>query len=234
MGCGDVRLLRTIRSVDFTGQERAALNKLTMSVAVFLVAVVLRLAFGLGYWNDKPLTRDEQEYLALAASLAGGHGFTYDRADQFPVGDRFFASPGLPRVHRRGHVARRRFSGRPRTDQRPDCARGGPGRNGSGRSTTHRRIDATRGRAPGRRGGGVAGGVPPGARVDFGLRAQRGAVLDSGRARLVESPRLRLMPPPRTGDGCTASVAEQPTRSPTSLAPSRSCASPRSLGSCAA
>ena len=53
-------------------------------------------------------------------------------------------------------------------------------------------------------------------------------------ARLVESPRLRLMPPPRTGDGCTASVAEQPTRSPTSLAPSRSCASPRSLGSFAA
>ena len=30
MGCGDVRLLRTIGSVDFTGQERAALNKLTM------------------------------------------------------------------------------------------------------------------------------------------------------------------------------------------------------------
>ena len=28
--CGDVRLLRTIRSVDFTGQERAALNKVTM------------------------------------------------------------------------------------------------------------------------------------------------------------------------------------------------------------
>ena len=30
MGCGDVRLLRTIGNVDFTGQERAALNKLTM------------------------------------------------------------------------------------------------------------------------------------------------------------------------------------------------------------
>ena len=30
MGCGDVRLLRTIGSVDFTGQERAAFNKLTM------------------------------------------------------------------------------------------------------------------------------------------------------------------------------------------------------------
>ena len=30
MGCGDVRLLRTIGGVDFTGQERATLNKLTM------------------------------------------------------------------------------------------------------------------------------------------------------------------------------------------------------------
>ena len=33
MGCGDVRLLRTIRGVDFTGQERATLNKLTMPSA---------------------------------------------------------------------------------------------------------------------------------------------------------------------------------------------------------
>ena len=30
MGCGDVRLLRTIGGIDFTGQERAALNKLTV------------------------------------------------------------------------------------------------------------------------------------------------------------------------------------------------------------
>ena len=30
MGCGDVRLLRTIGGVDFTRQERATLNKLTM------------------------------------------------------------------------------------------------------------------------------------------------------------------------------------------------------------
>ena len=34
MGCGDVRLLRTIGSVDFTGQERAALNRLTMPRAL--------------------------------------------------------------------------------------------------------------------------------------------------------------------------------------------------------
>ena len=32
MGCGDVRLLRTIGGVDVTGQERAALNKLTVSI----------------------------------------------------------------------------------------------------------------------------------------------------------------------------------------------------------
>ena len=30
MGCGDVRLLKTIGGADVTGQERAALNKLTM------------------------------------------------------------------------------------------------------------------------------------------------------------------------------------------------------------
>ena len=34
MGCGDVRLLRTIGGIDFTGQERAALNKLTMPETV--------------------------------------------------------------------------------------------------------------------------------------------------------------------------------------------------------
>ena len=34
MGCGDVRLLRTIGGVDFTRQERATLNKLTMPFRV--------------------------------------------------------------------------------------------------------------------------------------------------------------------------------------------------------
>ena len=39
MGCGDVRLLRTIGRVDFTGQERAALNKLTVSMISLPVEV---------------------------------------------------------------------------------------------------------------------------------------------------------------------------------------------------
>ena len=40
MGCGDVRLLRTSGGVDVTGQERAALNKLTMPSQTFLLAAI--------------------------------------------------------------------------------------------------------------------------------------------------------------------------------------------------
>ena len=40
MGCADVRLLKTIGSVEFTGQERAALNKLTMPAQRLPLAVV--------------------------------------------------------------------------------------------------------------------------------------------------------------------------------------------------
>jgi hypothetical protein len=42
-----------------------------------VTAFVLRAGFGMLYWTGKPLTHDEHEYLALAASLAAGQGFTY-------------------------------------------------------------------------------------------------------------------------------------------------------------
>ena len=42
MGCGDVRLLRTIRGVDFTGQDPAALNKLTMPSLGLAVSTLRR------------------------------------------------------------------------------------------------------------------------------------------------------------------------------------------------
>lgn len=42
-----------------------------------LLGLVLRLGFGLGYWVDKPLMKDEQEYLLLATRVATGHGLTY-------------------------------------------------------------------------------------------------------------------------------------------------------------
>ena len=42
-----------------------------------LIGLMLRLGFGLWYWVDKPLMKDEQEYLLLATRVATGHGFTY-------------------------------------------------------------------------------------------------------------------------------------------------------------
>ena len=53
-----------------------AWRHLIVAVAV-CVGLALRIAFGLFYWVDKPLTHDEHEYLALASSLASGQGFTY-------------------------------------------------------------------------------------------------------------------------------------------------------------
>ena len=46
MGCGDVRLLRTIGGVDVTGQERAALNKLTMPYGDPLGDCPIRFPYG--------------------------------------------------------------------------------------------------------------------------------------------------------------------------------------------
>ena len=52
----------------------------TRGAVLLAVAVGLgfRLAFGLGYWVDKPLTHDEAEYLDLAGNVAAGRGFAYD------------------------------------------------------------------------------------------------------------------------------------------------------------
>ena len=47
-------------------------------IGAAVVGLIARLAFGLLYWVDKPLTRDEREYLSLARSLAAGRGFVYD------------------------------------------------------------------------------------------------------------------------------------------------------------
>lgn len=49
----------------------------TRLVAVALVVgLAARLAFSLVYWHDKPLTHDEQEYLAYGINIARGAGFT--------------------------------------------------------------------------------------------------------------------------------------------------------------
>jgi hypothetical protein len=41
----------------------------SLLLAASALGLVVRLAFGLGYWSDQPLTRDEREYLSLARGL---------------------------------------------------------------------------------------------------------------------------------------------------------------------
>lgn len=57
---------------------------------------MLRAAFGLFYWVDKPLTQDEREYLALAGSLSEGRGFTYERTELSGAAQQFGRAPGYP------------------------------------------------------------------------------------------------------------------------------------------
>lgn len=47
-------------------------RSITAAIALGLVA---RVAFGVIYWHDKPLTHDEKQYLALATNLIAGRGF---------------------------------------------------------------------------------------------------------------------------------------------------------------
>ena len=52
--------------------EQATARRLMVAAAI--AGCALRLAFGLIYWNDKPLTHHEHEYLALEANGAAGRG----------------------------------------------------------------------------------------------------------------------------------------------------------------
>ena len=61
-----------------------------------VLALVLRLLFGLVYWVDKPLTHDEREYLALAHSLSEGRGFTYGPDHQSGTAQQFGRAPLYP------------------------------------------------------------------------------------------------------------------------------------------
>lgn len=60
------------------------------------VGLVVRLAFGFLYWTGQPLTRDEQEYLSLARSLAHGNGFVYDAALTATTTETFGRAPAYP------------------------------------------------------------------------------------------------------------------------------------------
>ena len=65
-------------------------------VAAAIAGFLLRLGFGLLYWVDKPMTHDEREYLALAASLSAGRGFVYDDRSEPGTTPRFGRAPAYP------------------------------------------------------------------------------------------------------------------------------------------
>jgi 4-amino-4-deoxy-L-arabinose transferase-like glycosyltransferase len=60
------------------------------------VGLVVRLLFAFGYWVDKPLTHDEQEYLHLAQNAAAGRGLTYDPPEGPAPVERFGRAPLYP------------------------------------------------------------------------------------------------------------------------------------------
>ena len=66
--------------------------------AAVAVGLLLRLAFGLGYWTGKPLTHDEREYLALAVNVAHGRGFATELPGEAAPAtiQRFDRGPGYP------------------------------------------------------------------------------------------------------------------------------------------
>ena len=76
-------------------------------VAAAAVGLLLRLAFGLFYWTDQPLTHDEREYLALARSLVRGEGLHYPADEPAPgTGQQFGRAPGYPAFLALLHVSR--------------------------------------------------------------------------------------------------------------------------------
>ena len=56
--------------------------------AAVAAGLLLRLAFGLGYWTGKPLTHDEREYLTLAVNVAQGRGFATELPGDDAVANR--------------------------------------------------------------------------------------------------------------------------------------------------
>jgi 4-amino-4-deoxy-L-arabinose transferase-like glycosyltransferase len=62
-----------------------------------LLGLALRIAFGLLYWVNEPLTHDEREYLALARSVARGDGLQYPPDEPSPgTAQQFGRAPGYP------------------------------------------------------------------------------------------------------------------------------------------
>src|SRR5687768_1642861 len=83
------RLTESGRAVQSPGMNATA----RVVAGAALIGLLLRLGFGLWYWVDKPLMKDEQEYLLLATRVATGHGFTYPAST--PAAGFFERPPGF-------------------------------------------------------------------------------------------------------------------------------------------
>src|SRR5688572_26617182 len=65
-------------------------------LAAAVVGLAARLAFGLLYWQNEKMNRDEVEYLSLARSLVADHAYKYDEhVAKGPV-EPFGRAPGYP------------------------------------------------------------------------------------------------------------------------------------------
>jgi 4-amino-4-deoxy-L-arabinose transferase-like glycosyltransferase len=64
--------------------------------AALVAALAVRVAFAFGFWNGKPLTNDEQEYLLLAQSVASGRGVEYPDTPESNAVAKFGRAPGYP------------------------------------------------------------------------------------------------------------------------------------------
>ena len=82
--------------------------------AAVAVGLLLRLAFGLGYWTGKPLTHDEREYLAIAVNVAHGRGFATELPGEAPSAVAAAADGGAPSAD----VSTAAAQGRPATPLR--------------------------------------------------------------------------------------------------------------------
>jgi len=77
-------------SIDPTRAQR-------LIVAAAVAGFALRLAFGIAYWQHRPLTHDEREYLVLSKNLTLGKGFVYDTPDaEGGSAQQFGRAPGYP------------------------------------------------------------------------------------------------------------------------------------------
>ena len=155
--------------------------------AAVAAGLLLRLAFGLGYWTGKPLTHDEREYLTLAANVAQGRGFATDAAGRDAAeggvaNKRAALRPRarLSRVPGAADVAGRRPPRRPAASRRAGGGENRPGDPRRGGDPRARGPGAARRRRPRRRRRRLDRRAVPAAGVDAGLRLERAARLGPG------------------------------------------------------